>query len=72
MLKNLVLHAYPKHTKRACHFIHDQIKKERIILEYMRSKDQTANVFTKAMSKVQFNELKSWSQLRTHKKVDIQ
>jgi hypothetical protein len=72
MLKNLVLHACTKHIKRACHFIYDQIKNGKIILEYMRSKDQIANVFTKAMSKVQFNELKSWSQLRTHKKVDIQ
>jgi hypothetical protein len=50
MLKNLVLHACTKHIKRACHFIQDQIKKERIILEYTRSKDQTANVFTKAMN----------------------
>lgn len=72
MLKNLVLHAYTKHIRKACHFIHNQIKKGRIILEYMRSKDQIANVFTKTMSKVRFNELKSWSQLRTHKKVDIQ
>jgi hypothetical protein len=71
MLKNLVLHACTKHIKKAFHFIHNQINKGRSILEYMRSKDQIANVFTKAMSKVRFNELKSWSQLTTHKKVDI-
>jgi hypothetical protein len=72
MLKNFVFHACTKHIKKACHFIHNQVKKGRIILGYMRSKDQIANVFTKAMIKVRFNELKSWSQLKTHKKVDIE
>ncbi len=72
MLKNLVLHACTKHIKKACHFTFDQIKKGKIIIEYMRSKDQTANVFTKTSIKVRFNEFKSWSQLKTHEEVEIQ
>lgn len=38
----------------------------------MKSKDQIADVFTKASIKVWFNKFKSWSQLRTPEEVEIQ
>ncbi len=39
MAKNIVLHARTQHIKKARHFVHDQIKKGMIILEYVRFKD---------------------------------
>lgn len=65
MVKNHVLHACTKHIEMACHFICDQIKKRSLILEYVNSKDQNVDVFTKAMNKVWFHELKSWLHLKT-------
>jgi hypothetical protein len=32
-------HAHTQHIKKTCHFVHDQIKKGTIIMEYVRFKD---------------------------------
>jgi hypothetical protein len=54
MMKNHVLNACTKHIELTCHFICDQIKKGSLILEYLESKDQNVDVFTKTMNKVWF------------------
>lgn len=51
---NHVMHQRTKHIKNDCHFVRDEVVIGRIILTYIPTKDQPADVLTKALGRVQF------------------
>ena len=59
MAKDPVFQGKTKHIEKSCHFIQDHVKKDRIILYHIRSKEQPANILTKHLPKNQFNEART-------------
>jgi len=49
LAKNLVFHQRSKHIDIQYHFLRDQVGKNMIKLEYCRSEDQIADIFTKPL-----------------------
>ena len=68
--KDPVLQGQTKHIEESCHFIRDHIKKGKIILHHVRSKEQRANILTKPLSKVQIIEARSRLSLITREDFD--
>ena len=60
MGKNLVQHKRTKHIDVRHHFLRDKVEKGNIVLTYCPTEEQIADIFTKALSKDQFesNRLK--------------
>ena len=67
--KNPVQNARTKHLERKCHFTRHQIKQGRIDLVYVTSKDQLADINTKALPKQRFLELRDALGLTTLEEV---
>jgi hypothetical protein len=65
LAKNPVQHARTKHLERGCHFTRHQIKQGRIELVYIKSKDQLADINTKALPRPRFLELRDALHLTT-------
>jgi hypothetical protein len=57
--KNPVFHNRSKHIDTRYHFIRDCIKENRVTLEFIGTKDQLADILTKALGREQFCELRS-------------
>jgi hypothetical protein len=57
--KNPVFHDRSKHIDIRYHFIRDCIEKNRVALEFIGTKDQLADILTKALGCEQFCELRS-------------
>eukprot|EP00253_Pinus_taeda_P020799 PITA_20799 len=47
--KNLAMHSKTKHTPIKYHFLHEQVLEQKVKLEYVPSKEQVANIFTKPL-----------------------
>jgi len=56
--KNLVLHSKTKHISIKFHFLREQVNKGEVRLEYVPSKDQLVDIFTKPLPKDSFEYLK--------------
>jgi hypothetical protein len=56
--KNLVMHSKTKHIPIKFHFLREQVISKVIKVEYVGTKDQIADVFTKPLSKMQFESLR--------------
>ena len=67
--KNPVQNARTKHLEQKCHFRQHQIKQGRIDLVYVTSKDQLADINTKALPKQCFLELRDALGLMTFEEV---
>ena len=52
--KNLVQHSRTKHIEIIHHFLRDHAQKGDITLEFVRTKDQLVDIFTKPLNKEQF------------------
>ena len=57
--KNPEYHQRTKHIDTRYHYIREVIKTGEVKLEYTKTQDQVADVFTKALSKPRFEELRS-------------
>ncbi len=52
--ENPVFHSRTKHIEIRHHFIRDCVEKEKVILKYVSTKDQLADIFTKPLSEDRF------------------
>ena len=58
LAKNLVFHDRSKHIDTRYHFIRECIAKKEIELEYVRTNDQIADIFTKPLKYENFQQLR--------------
>ncbi|CAL8115627.1 unnamed protein product [Prunus armeniaca] len=58
MAKNLVFHQRTRHINRRYHFIREALQEGVIELKFCRSEEQLVDIFTKALSKDKFNQLR--------------
>lgn len=59
MSKNLVMHSKTKHISIKYHFLSDKVVDKEVRLEYVCSKEQIADIFTKPLPKDDFEHLRS-------------
>ena len=57
--KNPVMHSKTKHIPIEYHFLRDQVISKIAKLEYVGTKDQIADIFTKPLPKMQFESLRN-------------
>ena len=58
MAKNLVFHQRTKHINRKYHFIKEALQEGVINMQFCRSEEQLINIFTKALLKDKFKQLR--------------
>ena len=56
--KNLVLHSKTKHIPIKYHFLRKQVNEQKVKLEYVNTKEQVADIFTKPLPKDAFDYLR--------------
>ena len=56
--KNLVLHSKTKHIPIKYHFLREQVNEQQVKLEYVNTKEQVADIFTKNLPKDAFDYLR--------------
>ena len=56
--KNHVHHSRTKHIDIRHHFLRDHVEKGNIVLDYCRTGDQVADIFTKALNREQYENLR--------------
>ena len=59
MVKNPVFHGRTKHIKIKYHFVREAEAEKEVRLVHCNSKDQIADILTKALSKVKFETLRT-------------
>lgn len=57
--KNPILHARTKHIELKYHFLRERVQDKEVKMEYVKSKDQLADIFTKPLPKATFEFLTS-------------
>uniref|UniRef100_A0A2N9GFY6 Reverse transcriptase Ty1/copia-type domain-containing protein n=1 Tax=Fagus sylvatica TaxID=28930 RepID=A0A2N9GFY6_FAGSY len=55
---NPLFHAYTKHIEIDFHFVHELVSSKTVSVQFISSKDQVADTFTKPLSTAQFNSLR--------------
>ena len=58
-------HSLSKHIERRYHFLRDQVNKEKLEIKYCKTEVQLADIFTKPLKKVRFEELKKGIGMRS-------
>ena len=56
--KNPVMHSNTKHIPIRYHFLREQVLEQKVKLEYVPSKEQVADIFTKPLPKEAFEYLR--------------
>ena len=54
MTKKPIYHSRTKHIKITYHFIRDVVEEKEVEMKYVRTQNQVADIFTKALSKEKF------------------
>ena len=60
-----VCHGRSKHIERRYHFLRDQVNKGKLEIKHCKTEVQLADIFTKPMKKVRFEELKKGIGMRS-------
>lgn len=71
LIKNPEFHQRSKHIDVKYHFVRDLYKNGEINVKYIRTEEQIADVFTKALAKPRFLELRSKLGLRNKSELEI-
>jgi hypothetical protein len=58
LVNHPVCHGRSKHIERRYHFLRDQVNKGKVEIRYCKTEVQLADIFTKPLKKVRFEELK--------------
>ncbi|KAD3338587.1 hypothetical protein E3N88_34108 [Mikania micrantha] len=58
LIRNPVFHGRSKHIDTRYHFIRESVEKEQIRIEYVCGDEQKADILTKALPRVKFEEMK--------------
>ena len=64
LMKNPVLHGRSKHIDVRFHFIRDCIERGELVVKYVATQDQRADILTKALGKVKFEAMKKLIRVR--------
>ena len=59
MTKNPVLNSRSKHIHIDFHFVREKVDARELVIRHIRAEDQIADVFTKALSSLRFDHLRS-------------
>lgn len=57
--KNLVMHSKTKHISIKYHYIREEVQEKKVVLEYVSTKEQIADIFTKPLPRDTFEYLRS-------------
>jgi hypothetical protein len=52
-------HQRTKHIDIKHHFVRDHVKKDNVIIKWIPTADQTADLFTKGLGKIKFDKFRS-------------
>lgn len=63
--KNTVSHARTKHIELKYHFLRERVQEKQVRMEYVTSKEQLADIFTKPLTKSTFEYLRGKLGVRT-------
>ncbi|KAJ9566256.1 hypothetical protein OSB04_002222 [Centaurea solstitialis] len=58
LVKNPVFHGRSKHIKSRYHYIQERVEAKEIVVEHISGKEQCADILTKSLAKVKFNEMR--------------
>ena len=58
MSKHTIMHSKTKHIPIKYHYLREQVSQKYFILEYIDTKEQTADIFTKPLPKEAFEHLR--------------
>ena len=59
IFKNLVMHSRTKNIKIIHHFIHELVKSKDLIIDYLNTQKQLADLFTKPLDNIRFEYLRT-------------
>jgi hypothetical protein len=66
MSKNLLMHSKTKHISIKYHMIRENIVEKEVKLEYVSTKKQIADIFSKPLTKETFEYIRDFLGVRTH------
>ncbi|XP_047339653.1 uncharacterized protein LOC124943143 [Impatiens glandulifera] len=58
LMKNLVFHGHNKHIDTRFQFIYEWFENRQIVVEFLNTREQHANIPTKALAKIKFAEMR--------------
>ena len=58
LMTNAVFHGRSKHIDTRFHFIRECVEKREIIVEFVSTREQRADILTKALARVKFAEMR--------------
>ena len=64
MAKNPQFHGRAKHIDMKYHYVRELVKSNKIELKYCQSKDMIADIMTKGIGRIQFNNLRTMIGMR--------